>query len=264
MAAISTASTIGGIISDILATVPNHSAQKRSVALAAAASEVEVLTKEDYRTAVRRVFDGSQIREMVSEGKRVWPNLNESSIRLVSPEEFTRHWSGLGVEFKLADISSRGGLSLLGFYIRNAPGAKRPLICVNTAHHRAAIGSAFAHEMGHHLTSEMFGPQHEPLMLLYTGYRKHLYDPRELAADVLVSLGIFPREVAIKTLKKTTGSRRSGATDDINLPEMLSFYSGQYGLTMNARLSSGRRIQYLAGMVHYAKLRLALLDKYDV
>ena len=200
---------------------------------------------------------------MVSEGKRVWPNLNESSIRLVSPEEFTRHWSRLGVEFKLADISSAAGCRCLVFYIRGTP-AKRPLICVNTAHHRAAIGAAFAHEMGHHLTSEMFGAHHEPLTLLYTGYRKHLLDPRELAADVLVSLGIFPRKVALKTLKNPSGARRSGDLGKVNLPEMLNYYAGRYGLDMNARLSSGRRIQYLAGMVHYAKLRLALLDKYDV
>jgi len=265
-----TDATIHGLISEILSGA-GSAGRKPTSRLVTAASEVETLAREDYGTPVRKIFNACEIQELLAEARRMaWPHLNEESIRLVTPEEFTRHWSPLGVDFKLTDMSSvaRGGLSILGFYIHRPPGTRKPLICVNTAHHRAAVGAAFAHEMGHHVAAEVFGPEPGPLPLLYTGYRDHLKDSRELAADVLVSFGIFPRKTALRTFRKrsTPRERREELAQDreFNLGEILEYYVSKYGLSVDAKLSSGQNIQYLAGMLHYAKLRVALLDRYDI
>jgi hypothetical protein len=265
-----TDATIHGLISEILSGA-SSAGRKASGRLVTAASEVETLAREDYRSAVRKIFHASEIQELLTEARRMaWPHLNEESIRLVTPEEFARHWSPLGVDFKLADMSSAapGGLAILGFYIHRPPGAQKPLICVNTAHHQAAVGAAFAHEMGHHVAAQVFGPEPGPLPLLYTGYRNHLEDSRELAADVLVSVGIFPRKTAKRTFRKRSipRERREELAPDgeFELGEVLEYYLRKYGLSVDAKLSSGQNLQYLAGMLHYAKLRVALLDGYDI
>ena len=241
----------------------------QSASLGTAAREIEVLARRDYGLPLRKTFTRSEIREMVSEARRtVWPHLNEVPVTVGSPTEFTRRWSAMGVEFSLTRLSSDEELALLGFYVRKSPGLKRPLICVNTAHHPAAIGAAFAHEMGHHLTAEMFGPKEEPHFLLYSGYGNHLEDPWELAADLLVSLGVLPLTSARSSLGRKRNPRRPAHSSKVDSgsssAEMLSYFSDQYGLTLDRNISGANRLQYLAGMIHYTKLREALLKEYDL
>ena len=55
--------------------------------------------------------------------------------------------------------------------------------------------------MGHHLTGRLFDSHKDHAQLLtYTAYAEHLDDPEELAADILVSLGVFPAAIARKIL----------------------------------------------------------------
>jgi hypothetical protein len=231
-------------------------------------NDFEELANLDYRSRVRSKFDRCEIKQMILEARRsAWPRLNDEPVKLVSPTEFTRHWSSLGVEFKLAKLSSPEGLALMGFYIRKTPGVKRPMICVNTAHHGAVIGAAFAHEMGHHLTADWFGSDNEPQFMLYTGYAQHLEEPSELAADILVSLGVFPFQVAQKSFKRTGATRAreyGGKGRDSRTCGMLDYFAVKYGLNVDPRLGAGRGLQYLAGMLHYTKLREALMEEYDV
>ncbi|HKN15047.1 MAG TPA: hypothetical protein VJX68_17800, partial [Candidatus Binatus sp.] len=155
--------------------------------------------------------------EIVAEARRtVWPHLNEEFLRLISPNEFTRFWSGLGVQFRLARLTGPEGLALLGFYVREMGRSRLPLICVNTAHHPAAVGAAFSHEMGHHLIGMLFdSPKERAQFLTYTAYGEHLDDPEELAADILVSLGVFPEATAREIFMEPVKGRpsRSGAQD---------------------------------------------------
>ena len=156
----------------------------------------------------------------------------------------------------------------MGFYLRKNPGLKKPIICVNTAHHQTAIGAAFAHEMGHHLTAEMFGARAEPQLLLYTGYAEHLEDPPELAADVLVSLGVFPEKVARLAFGRSSAGPEGGNTSmeggHFELTQMLEYFAVRYGLRFDERIPISNRLQYLAGMIHYTKLRQAILEEYDL
>ncbi|MGA9722546.1 MAG: hypothetical protein WBQ86_08845 [Candidatus Binatus sp.] len=195
--------------------------------------------------------------------------MNEEPVRLVSPGEFTRFWSGLGVQFRLTKLSGPAGLALLGFYVRKMGGSRLPLICVNTAHHPAAVGAAFSHEMGHHLTGQLFDSRKEHAQFLtYTSYGEHLRDPEELAADVLVSMGVYPKSVARKIFMSPRKKESSKSVVE-ELPgavssTVLKYFEDRYGLCFGERLPCTRKLQYLAGLIHFAKLRRALLTEYDL
>lgn len=229
--------------------------------------EIRSLEHEDYGLQVRRSLARSEVREIVAEARRtVWPHLNDESVRLVSPTEFARFWSGLGVQFRMARLDGAEGLAILGFYIRKLGRSRLPLICVNTAHHPTAIGAAFSHEMGHHLMGRLFGSHKEHAQLLaYAAYREHLNDPEELAADILVSLGVFPKAVAQNIFMKPAKRSAKSAVDE--LPNsvsrsVLEHLERRYGLGFTEQ--SAKKPSYLAGVLHFAKLRSALLAEYDI
>jgi hypothetical protein len=235
-----------------------------------ACAEIRSLEQHDYALPLRRSLGRSEVREIIAEARSsVWPHLNDESVRLVSPTEFTRLWSGLGVQFQLAKLSGAEGVALWGFYVREMGGSRLPLICVNTAHHPAAIGAAFSHEMGHHLGGRLFD-SHKGLahMAAYTAYGEHLHDPEELAADVLVSLGVFPEAIArrIFLLPRKRGQAKFATAELPNSVSttVLKYFEGRFGLSFGAHLTAAKKLQYLAAVVHFAKLRRALLTEYDI
>ncbi|HEY6299075.1 MAG TPA: hypothetical protein VIW95_05470 [Candidatus Binatus sp.] len=170
----------------------------------------------------------------------------------------------------MAKLQGAEGLALLGFYVREMGSSRLPLICVNTAHHPAAIGAAFSHEMGHHLVGRLFDSfKPHAQLLTYTAYGEHLHDPEELAPDVLVSLGVFPGTIARKIFLKPRKANRSKSVASAELPDsvstsVLKYFKGRFGLSFGRRLPSAKKLQYLAGVIHFAKLRRALLTEYDI
>ena len=241
----------------------------RAVAVSSGApEEIGLLERADYGRSLRRSLGRSQVRELVNEARNlVWPNLNNQSVRLVSPKEYTRLWSGLGVQFQLAKLGGTDGLNMLGFYVRKMGGSRLPLICVNTAHHPAAIGAAFSHEMGHHLVGQIFNSRKDHNQLLAsTAYSEHLNDQEELAADVLVSLGVFPEAVARKIFAVKKDASKSDGREIGNSVSsaVLKYMQGRYALDFTDSLPTAKKLQYLAGMIHFAKLRQALLVEYDI
>jgi hypothetical protein len=262
-------SSFDGLAADIAkageASHPASAAASRNVH-----PEIRFLEEHDYGRPLRSALGSADVREIIAEARRtVWPHLNGESVRLVSPGEFTRFWSGLGVQFKLAKLNGTAGLALLGFYVRKMGGSKLPLICVNTAHHPAAVGAAFSHEMGHHLIGRLFDSRREHAQFLtYTAYGEHLNDPEELAADILVSLGVFPEAIARELFLKPP-KRRAAKPASEELPHsvsaaVLKYFEGRYGLSFVEPLSSGKKLQYLAAVIHFSKLRLALLTEYGI
>jgi hypothetical protein len=43
-----------------------------------------------------------------------------------------------------------------------------------------------------------------------------------------------------------------------------NYLQGRYGLNLDARLPAHKKLPYLAGMIHYANLRRALLNEYGI
>lgn len=263
------ASMIEGLMAELLAQAART---KRGPSTFAddAKADVTSLIQSDYGQRLRARLAREEVQEILAEArKKVWPHLNRRAARLVSPREFACHWSSLGIDFRLAEWSWPEGLALLGFYVRKTKGlCDRPVICVNTAHHPALVGAAFDHEMGHHLTAQIFGSPNEPHLLTYNGYAEHLDDPTELAADLLVSFAVYPQKIAqsifgnAQKRRRTKDAGQELATEAFR--RILNYLASGYGLNFDAKLSAEKRLPLLGALIHYTKLRRALLDEYDL
>ena len=241
---------------------------ERKAGVAEVKAGLAEIMRRDYRQALHQCLSRWEVRQIAEEGKtHVWPGLNKEPVTLVSTNEFARRWSSFGVDFKFASLPRQEGLSLLGFYVNKIDRViKRPLIFVNTAHHPAVVGLALDHEMGHHLTSQIFAAGEQPHLLSPVGFEEHLVEPAELAADVLVSLGMLPAPVARKLFGTEPGRSADSQSEELSasaLAKLLEYIDSRYGFRPD-RISGGKkRFQTLAGLVHYAKLRRALLDEYN-
>ncbi|HWN56551.1 MAG TPA: hypothetical protein VNO74_00550 [Methylomirabilota bacterium] len=260
-------SRIDGLAGEVLVHA-GQASRKRLPAFATAREEITRLEHREYGRSLRDCFARAEVREIVREARaKAWPHLNRDAVRLGSMREFADRAYSLGADFQIAKMSWPSGLALFGFYLKLGPGSqKRPIICVNAAHHRAVVGTAFAHEVGHHVTASLFGMRAQsPLPSLYTGYESHLDDPLELAADIAVSLGMYPRKTALKLFPEsesetveTNGQRAKSSTP----AAALEYVRREYGLDL-ASLPTQKRIQYRAALTHFTKLREALLHEYD-
>src|ERR1700735_2664113 len=241
-------SRIVGLAADIVKTAETAS-NEREPALATSQAEIARLWSRDYGHALRGGLSRAEVREIVGTAKRkAWPHLNDAAVRLGSMKEFAARASDLGADFRIAKMPWPSGLALFGFYLGKDSGLeKRPLICLNGAHHPAAVATAFLHEVGHHVTAELFSTRNEMVqMSRQTGYEAHLNDPRELAADVLVSLGVYPRNMASRLFETTRDRRIPGADENIKTPSAAKAVLGtarRYGLDFES-LPDRKRLQY--------------------
>src|ERR1700736_325394 len=115
---------------DKLSSPARRKARSPTPGLITAESELRGIASRNYRKALRECLSQWEVQQILSIAKtRVWPNLNQEPVSLVSLDEFVRRWSTFGVDFKFASLPSKRGLSLLGFYLTNADGLReRPLI----------------------------------------------------------------------------------------------------------------------------------------
>jgi hypothetical protein len=268
MAAKSRIPSIEGLAGEVLADA-DHKRRHRTPAYATAREEITRLERREYGRSLRDCFDRSEVREIVREARaRAWPSLNRAAVRLGSMREFADRASSLGADFQVAKMPWPSGLALFGFYLSRGPGVqKRPLICVNAAHHRAVVATAFAHEVGHHVTESLFGARTpQPLRSLYTGYESHLDDPRELAPDIAVSLGIYPQHTALKLFGEVECGTLEPADRRLKSATRaaaLDYVRRQYGLDLT-NLPAQKKVQYQAALIHFTKLREALLHQYGI
>src|ERR1700691_6449439 len=260
-------SRIVALAADIVKTAETASSE-REPALATSQAEIARLWSRDYGHALRGGLSRAEVREIVGTAKRkAWPHLNDAAVRLGSMKEFAARASDLGADFRIAKMPWPSGLALFGFYLGKDSGLeKRPLICLNGAHHPAAVATAFLHEVGHHVTARLFSSRDVTVRLSrQTGYDAHLTDPRELAADVLVSLGVYPRNMAERLFDPGSVRKTSRSADQRAEPEgaskLIVGTARRYGVDL-LKQPLQKRLQYQAGLIHFTKLRQALLDEY--
>jgi len=242
----------------------------RTAALTTTPEEIARLWSREYGKALRGVLSRAEVREVVSVAKRkAWPHLNEDAVRLGSMKQFKERAWALGADFRIAEMKWPSGLAVFGFYLGSDSGLNnRPLICLNGAHHPAAVATAFLHEVGHHVTADLFSARDESVQLSrLTGYEAHLCDPRELGADVLVSLGMYPRNIAAKLFEPGPARKILASADERTesaaAQKAVLATARRYGLDLE-KLPVQKQLQYEAGLVHYTRLRQALLDEYGM
>ena len=237
--------------------------------------EIRELLERDYSGKVREKFGPREIKDLVAAARAIWPDFNQAPMGPPSMRLFSEVANSLKLHFSSAPYPESGGFAVRGFYVNKTPAALgKPLIYVNTAHHPLAVGTAFCHEVGHHLSADMFAPQNKGARLFFgSEYATHLEEPGELAADILVSLAGYPYPIARSIFSArpgTTGTpARFGMQGGNVFAEVREHLSSRYGFDFTAALpptldSPTVKLHYLTGMIHYARLRETLLTEYGL
>ncbi len=233
--------------------------------------EIRLVLERDYGSSLRNNFERSEIDHLVGTAAAIWPNFNHSPMGPPSMRLFAEVSDLLSLHLSSAPYRHGGGFAVRGFYLRKTPSSLgKPLIYVNSAHHPLAVGTAFCHEVGHHLSAGMFcAAGEQPQTRLYLGAEctARLDDRVELAADIIVSLAGYPKPMARQIFAAPV---RKGLMPDLGVPSGKVFEAvrehlrSRYGFDLAAVLAPDRKLHYLTGMLHYARLREALLAEYDV
>jgi hypothetical protein len=233
--------------------------------------EIKQLFERDYAHRLRATFGAGELRNLVSVAAAIWPNFNRSPMGPPSMGLFAEVSQHLRLVFRSAPYRKRGGFALRGFYVKAPATLERPLIYVNSAHHLLAVGTAFCHEVGHHLSADMFrasGAIPAPRLFFGAEYSAHMDDPVEMAADIMVSLAGYPRPIAQQIFTAAPTSSGSvppfGAQGGQAFAAVRAHLQARYGFDFTMALPPTRKLHYLTGMIHYARLREALLAEYDL
>ncbi len=229
--------------------------------------DLEKLLKRDYGKALRKNVARKEVVKLMRSASALWPELNREKLPVPSKADFAAISGQLSVNLSIRKCRERDGMALRGFYVRSLEEiAKAPqkggLIYLNTAHHPAAVGATFCHEVGHHLALNILRHANErPVHYFFdAAYSSHLDDPVELTADVLVSIAAYPKAAARKMFSSEIAAIHE--VSGRNLVRLLEYLKSGWGIDFAGPRQPRHHLIYLAGMVHYAKLRRALLTEY--
>jgi hypothetical protein len=260
------------LIDEILSTAGERGREKLA-AWRNPGADLRKLAQRDYVRSLRKVLAYRDLLRIVSAAEKVWPRINREQLNTFAKKDIgrraTRLTSDLEVHLKATPYRGPEGLALRGFYVETQiERLRRPLIYINTAHHPGAISATFCHEVGHHLTARLFDTGQLGVHFFFDAdYTGHLDDPLELAADVLVSLAGYPEPIA-RTIFSAPWNwglvAKTGKLTEEVFADVRKHVEDRFGLNFKAPLPAEQRLNYLAGMIHYAKLRWALLAEYDI
>ncbi len=217
----------------------------------------------DYADRLKALFSLEEMRELVADFRSALPALNQEVFRIREPRRLAEVAAELGAHFRTARFEGDAGKSLRGFYIDHPGVAKAPLICVNTANHPVAVASAFWHEVGHHLTSCAFGTAEPVRFSLSSSYAEHLDQPAEIAADIVSALAAYPKRAAQRLFSPFI---KAGTAPDIGA---LVFRARAHlravaGFDFQRGVRATENLHYLAGMMHFIRLRWVLFSEYKI
>lgn len=256
-------SGLAGIVREVLGTV-DDTQRLGPISLGAVEHDLNSIARRDYEGQLKTHFSRREMGGIVAAMSLTFPALNRRLFDTVDLRGLARIASGLGTRLKTTPFTESSGRTLRGFYVRGGGLLKRPLIYVNTAHHPIAIAASFWHEVGHHLTARLFEEQLEPVNLSFsTDYAEHLENPSELLADIMVGLAAYPKPVARRLY---AASLRSGVSPDAceSISKAIKHLRLESEFELGKSPSAAEKLNYLAGMTHYARLRWALLAVYDI
>jgi hypothetical protein len=254
--------TLEGLVRDILA-MAGETERAKAAAPRDIENDFKPIARRDYGGCLKLNFSRSELSGILGAFRTALPKLDHEQLKPMPLRCLANVASRLGLKFRANPFEGPEGASLRGFYVGSKT-LKQPLVCLNTAHHRTAINSAFWHEMGHHLTVRLLSPQEESTALSFgTDFDQHLNDPRELAADMLVSLVCYSHAAA-KRLFGPLVQKESAANIHAVLSAARTHLKSVWGFNFDHRIPAADNLNYLAGMLHFAKLRLALLAAYEI
>ncbi|MGA7761567.1 MAG: hypothetical protein WCA59_07445 [Candidatus Binataceae bacterium] len=250
------------LIREILSSAGRDS---RKLAAGRVEKQFHSAARQDYARQLRALFDRQEMRELFADFRSALPALNADVFRIREPSRLAAVAADLGARFRASRFEGEDGKSLRGFYIDDPDVSKGPLICVNTACHPVAVASAFWHELGHHLTSRTFDVSYPvQLQLSFSStYEDHLGNPLEIAADILATLAAYPKPVAQRLFR---GFVESGAAPNIEsfVLKARAHVRSVSGFDFRPGVPATENLRYLAGMMHFIRLRWVLLSEYEI
>lgn len=232
-------------------------------------SELRKLAHLDYVSVIRRTLGYRALLAIVREAQMALPQLNREQIWPQPLDEVAAISSDLEIHLHVIPRPGPEGVELRGFYVDQGLGLlKHPLIYLNTAHHPSAVSTTFLHELGHFATANVARRADIGIHYFFNGaHHSHCGEPEELAADVLVSLAVYPEPLArgiFATSWKWGLVARAEGLDDGAFAQIREHIQKSGGFDVEGLLTTGQQFNYVARMIHYAKLRWALLLEYDL
>lgn len=260
MAATTNMTTLGYLIREILESTGRGS---RKLTVALVRKQFDRVSCQDYVRQLKALFDRRQMKELLADFRSALPTLNAEIFRVRELSRLAGVAAELGVRFQAENFKGAAGRSLRGFYLDDRSIAKGPLICVNTANHPVAVASAFWHEMGHHLTSRTFDVSHPTELSFSSSFEDHLENPLEIAADMVSVLAAYPKSAARQLFGQFV---KTGKTPDIDalVSRARAHLSTVAGYDFQLDVPVAQNLHYLAGMLHFIRLRWALFSEYQI
>ncbi len=231
--------------------------------------ELQELVRLDYVRVMRRTLDYRSLCALIDEVREIWPEFNREQFHPKPLYQLTAISSDLRIHLQATPYPGPEGMALRGFYVDKIPKTlKHPVIYLNTAHHPGAVSTTFMHEIGHHVTAKITGHAGDGVRYFFhAGHPTHLGEPAELAADVLVSCAAYPEPLARKIFATPWDwglVARAATLPDRAFAQIRRHARESGGFDFGASLPIGQSFNYLTGMIHYAKLRWALLVEYEL
>jgi hypothetical protein len=219
----------------------------------------------DYREAVSRMTRAGDLplRELGARANELLPGFNRVPLHFEEAiARFTDPAAGPRATVRMSG-HGKAGHPLRGFYCR--PGEAPALIWVNLHHVLTAVAASFAHELGHWFWDDLHGAAPAaPLAFYNGGFADHLDDPRELFADCFTTIAAYPHDLAERFFSRRgwprlPALRRHG---EATVAEVYGYLRREYGadLETSGGLSVPTRLYYVTSMIHFARLRAALLQ----
>jgi hypothetical protein len=232
--------------------------------------DIERLVGHDYARSLRRHLPYRELIKLEDAFRGLLPGFNCEVMGMMPIDQLAAIAASLNVYFEASPYERDAGLALRGFYVPRKEGLlERPLIYLNTAHHPLAVSATFCHEVGHHMRTKVLCPDdnREVHFSVDANYAFHLEEPNELAADAMVSIAGYPKRIARKIFATPWEWGLVAKAKDVTeaaLSEVRSHLKKAYGFDILEGVPESQKLHYLSGMIHFARLRWALLAEYDI
>lgn len=171
-------------------------------------------------------------------------------------------FGGRELELRAEPYLEGAGLALRGFFCRANVGSKSKfVIFLNTAHHPGAVVATFGHEIGHYIYGSLVGERAPMAAFLEGTFSNHLHEQDELFADSFVAFSAYSTDLIkeIGPLNKII----PGKSEELfaRIRRAYGLMGTNYELDLSQKkMSNVWRVRYLTSMVHFFKLRCALLE----
>lgn len=181
------------------------------------------------------------------------------------PENFAhlaRRFGRREIEVKAEPYKRGAGLSLRGFFCRASVGDKAKfVIFLNTAHHPGAVAATFGHELGHYVYGSLVGETTSMTAFMEGAFASHLVEEHELFADALVALAAYTPD-QIKQIGRMDRLEPGRSDKFFNrIQKAYEAIGTRFKLDLSQeQISAPWRVCYLTSMIHFFKLRCALLE----